>query len=76
MNEKYNKHLQKSLELAKEMITLADEGESDSLDNGCRILYGIMRDCAYKIKTQAENEAKKHLFKTIEDKFVHPDKSR
>jgi len=76
MNEKYNKHLEKSLELAKEMIALADEGESDSVDNGCRILYGIMRDCAYKIKTQAENETKKHIFKTIEDRFAHPDRPR
>jgi len=65
MNQKYNRHLKKSLELAKELIILADEGESESLDNGCRVLYGILRDCAYTIKARAESETKKHLFTII-----------
>ncbi|MBI5778423.1 MAG: hypothetical protein HZA49_03085 [Planctomycetes bacterium] len=65
MNQKYNNHLKKSLELAKELIILADEGESESVDNGCRVLYGILRDCAYKIKARAEGELKKHLFTII-----------
>jgi hypothetical protein len=62
MSEKYNKHLQKSLELVKEMIILVDKGEPASLDNGCRVLYGILHDCAYKIKARAESETQKTRF--------------
>lgn len=72
MSEKHDKHLQKSLELVKELIILADEGESDSQDNGCRNLYGIIRDCAYKIKAQAESETKKHVIKNIADGIARP----
>ena len=60
------------MELAKELIILADQGESSDPDNGCSVLYGIVRDCAYKIKAQAESETRKHLYKTIEDKLAHP----
>lgn len=76
MKQEYNKHLQKSLELSKELILLANQGEIDSLDNGCRVLYGIVRDCGYKIKTQAEHEMKKHHLRTVENKFTYPDGHR
>lgn len=44
------------LELAREMIILADEAESEDVDDGCVLLCGILRDCAYQLKRQAESE--------------------
>ena len=38
------------------MIDLADQGDTHREDNGCGILYGILRDSAYKLKKLAEEE--------------------
>lgn len=42
------------------MIRLADKGDADREDTGCGILYGILRDSAYKIWRLAEEEKKRH----------------
>ena len=33
------------------------------LDNGCGILYGVLRDSAYKLKKLAEEEKQNHMVK-------------
>jgi hypothetical protein len=55
-----DQHLQDSLRLARELIALADEGEAASEDDGCRILYGVMRDCGYRLRREVEREQKAH----------------
>ena len=45
------------------MIDLADHGDTDREDNGCGILYGILRDSAYKLKKLAEEEKENHIKK-------------
>jgi len=60
MKELCNKHIKETLDLVRSLIILADEGESDSQDDGCRLLYGVIRDCAYKIKYEAEREIDAH----------------
>jgi hypothetical protein len=45
------------------MITLADQGDADREDVGCGILYGILRDSAYKLKQLAEKEKTAHMEK-------------
>ncbi len=45
------------------MIDLANRGDIDREDVGCGILYGTMRDAAYKLKLLAENEKEKHIKK-------------
>ena len=43
------------------MVKVADQGVLDySVDNGFYILYGIIRDNAYAIRTAAEKEYKAH----------------
>jgi hypothetical protein len=39
---------------------LADEGDANREDNGCGVLYGLVRDCAYKIRRLAEAEKEVH----------------
>ncbi|UCD83608.1 MAG: hypothetical protein JSU92_09930 [Deltaproteobacteria bacterium] len=55
-----NLHIKEVLELVRQLIIVADQGELDCEDDGCRVLYGIIRDCAYKIKAQAEHEREIH----------------
>lgn len=58
-----NLHIVKTLKLVDEMILLADLGDADREDNGCGILYGVLRDSAFKLKKLAEEEKLNHIRK-------------
>jgi hypothetical protein len=58
-----NHNIKKTLNLVDEMIKVADEGDIEREDNGCGILYGVLRDSAYKVKKLAEQEKEKHILK-------------
>ena len=58
-----NHNIIKTLNLVDEMIRVADKGDIDREDNGCGILYGVLRDSAYKVKKLAEQEKEKHIAK-------------
>lgn len=47
------------------MVDLSDEGDADREDTGCGILYGVLRDSAYKLKKLAEEEKKTHIKKGL-----------
>jgi len=55
-----NRHIRKALDIARKLTVLADEGEAKSEDDGCVLLYSVIRDCAYKIRAQAEREREAH----------------
>ena len=55
-----DKHIRKALDLSEELISLADSGDAVRTDVGCGVLYGTIRDCAYKIQSLAEQELEKH----------------
>ncbi|MDP6523648.1 MAG: hypothetical protein QGH15_05445 [Kiritimatiellia bacterium] len=55
-----NENIRKTLDLARELTILADEGEAASKDDGCAVLYGVVRDCAYKMRAQAKKEKMSH----------------
>ena len=42
------------------MMVLADEGDSVRKDASCGVLYGTLRDSAYKIRELAETERELH----------------
>jgi hypothetical protein len=56
-----NRHILEALELARQLTILADEGELNAEDDSCVLLYSIVRDCAYKIRRQAEQERQTHI---------------
>ena len=58
-----NLHIINTLKLVDEMIYLADQGDGDREDNGCGILYGVLRDSAFKLKKMAEEEKLNHIRK-------------
>jgi hypothetical protein len=52
-----------TLQLTQEMIRLADQGDVDREDTGCGVLYGVLRDSAFKIRQLAETEKERHQAK-------------
>ena len=55
--------LAETLKLTERMLALADEGDRAREDVGCGILYGVLRDSAYKIRRLAEQEREAHVRK-------------
>ncbi len=49
------------MDLARKLLFLADKGDLQREDDGCGVLYGIIRDAAYKMKQAAENEKQNHI---------------
>lgn len=60
-----NENIKKTLKIVDEMIELSNAGDIDREDGGCGILYGIVRDCAYKIRKIAEAEKQAHMKKGL-----------
>ncbi|MBU0480032.1 MAG: hypothetical protein KKG47_02905 [Proteobacteria bacterium] len=60
MMKQNNLCIKKVLELVREMIILADQGQDAAEDDGCRLLYGVLQDCAYKLRKIAEAEKEAH----------------
>ena len=58
-----DKSIQKTLEMVKTMLEVADRGDAVREDTGCGILYGVVRDSAYRIKKLAELEKDAHIKK-------------
>ena len=55
--------IKRTIELTRKMLDLADEGDSIREDTGCGVLYGVVRDSAFKIKKLAEAEREAHIKK-------------
>lgn len=60
MPEPFNENLARLLQLTREMLALADEGDRDRDDSSCGIIYGVLRDSAYKLRRMAQEECDKH----------------
>ena len=58
-----NEKILRTLELVERMIEIADAGDIVREDAGCGVLYGVLRDSAYKIKKLAEEEKEAHMRK-------------
>jgi hypothetical protein len=55
-----NHCIEKTLELAELMLKVAEEGDAARKDVGCGVLYGVLRDSAYRIRKLAEAEREAH----------------
>jgi hypothetical protein len=52
--------IKKTLGLVDNMLELADEGDAVREDTGCGVLFGVLRDSAFKLKKLAEAERDAH----------------
>ncbi|MDP8207760.1 MAG: hypothetical protein P9L92_13920 [Candidatus Electryonea clarkiae] len=60
MSQKYNTNIIEVLRITREMMLLADQGDHDRNDPSCGVLYGNLRDSAYKLRRLAEKERLLH----------------
>jgi len=60
---KCNLNIKATLLLVNQMLDLADKGDEEREDSGCGIMFGVIRDSAYKIKQLAEKEKIAHIRK-------------
>lgn len=47
-------HIREAIVIAEAMMRLADKRENECDHDGCLLLDGVIRDCAYKIRAAAE----------------------
>lgn len=52
--------LQQVVRLCYQMLELAQKGDKNRQDGGCGIVFGSLRDNAYKIRRLAEKELEAH----------------
>ncbi len=55
-----DKNLKKVTDICYEMLELADYGDKFRFDDGCGVVYGLLRDSAYKIRDMAKQELSQH----------------
>jgi hypothetical protein len=55
-----NQNIVKVLRLSRNMMLLADKGDETRQDISCGVLYGTLRDTAYKLRHLAEQEVQVH----------------
>lgn len=51
------------IEIAELMLVVSEQGLQSCEDDGCLLLNGLVRECAYRIRDAAELEGKAHLNK-------------
>lgn len=73
MAKAFNENLLKTIRLTREMIALADEGDRDRDDDSCGIVYGVLRDTAYRLRKLALAECEKHKENGKWAASPHPD---
>jgi len=60
MTKPFNDNIRRVLRLTRDMMVLADEGDTNRQDRSCGVLYGTLRDSAYKLRELAEKEKEFH----------------
>jgi hypothetical protein len=56
MSRVCNQNVRRVLELTEQMLTLAEDGDRDRDNGACGIMFGILRDSAYKLRRLAQQE--------------------
>ena len=56
----FDKNLNRVIDLCYEMLEVADYGDKHRNDAGCGVVYGTLRDVAYKLRSLAEKELVLH----------------
>jgi hypothetical protein len=63
LKKRCDRNIQKTLDLAEEMIMLAHQGDDAREDSSCGVLYGTLLDAGYKLKRLALQEKQAHIKK-------------
>lgn len=60
MNTPADENLLRLLRLTREMLALANQGDGQRQDPSCGVIYGLLRDSAYKLGSLARQESERH----------------
>jgi len=60
MSSPSNENLRRVKRMTNEMLALADDGDQHRADPSCGILYGILRDMAYRLRHLVDDECARH----------------
>jgi len=71
LKKKCDKNIARTIELAQEMIELAQIGYEQQEDPGCGVLYGILLDSGYKLLDLAQKEKHAHMQKGWWDNTIN-----
>jgi hypothetical protein len=52
------KFLSEALDISQKLMTIANEAETECEHDGCLVLFGIIRECSYKIRMATEKQLK------------------
>lgn len=63
LSKKCDKNIARTIDLANEMIKLAQSGYEHREDPGCGVLYGILLDSGYRLLDLAQKEKDAHMQK-------------
>jgi hypothetical protein len=55
-NDSDSKAITEASQLADRMLEIAEKGIVSCEDDGCMMVYGIIRDCGYKIRRTVDQE--------------------
>jgi hypothetical protein len=64
MND-YNENVRLLIKVATELISVADKGQAECVDENCMSLYGLAKDTGYRIRNAAEREYVAHEAKYL-----------
>ena len=64
MKKKPDEQIHSILEIADRMIVVSNKGFVSCDDDGCLLLNGMLRECAYRLRDAAEQERQVHALKT------------
>ena len=55
-----NSNLIKVMDISRDLLSIAEKGDADRDDDGCGVLYGLVRDSGYNLIRHTLNEIEKH----------------
>ena len=64
MKKKNDVQIRSILEVVERMIVISEEGFATCDDDGCLLLNGMVRECAYRLRDAAELERNAHATTT------------
>jgi len=60
LSDRPDENLRSVLQMCEQMLTLANQGDEYRQDAGCGVVFGTLRDMAYKMRGLAEKELGRH----------------
>lgn len=60
VSDRPDDNLRSVLQMCEQMLVLANRGDEFRQDAGCGVVFGTLRDMAYKVRGLAEKELDRH----------------